>query len=253
MVHSVPNCGFARSYIIAGLRGLAVIDVGSVGTVGDVSAVIGRLGKTLNDIVLIAATHFHIDHIGGIGQMLGKCPPDVKVMFHRIVGDYLTGKRKMSLTKNWVTGFIPASTASIRYIRRFSHLYFESLSGIPVPGLREKINLPYQRDRIEYFGREGQKRYSLDFDDWEVIETPGHTDDSVSFYSETSRELICGDLILNMAKSGRGELNRFYSSRESILQSFDDLARMIMPRTIYPGHGEIIQDADNALRHIKMF
>jgi len=253
MVHPVPKCGLARCYIISGHRGLAVIDAGSVGTVDDVSAAIGQLGKTLNDIRFIAATHFHIDHIGGIGRLLRKCPPDTKVMFHRFVGDYLSGIRKMSLTKNWVSGFIPASIASIRYVRKFSHLRFEGLSGIPIPGLRESIRLPYHYDRIEYFGGGDQKRYRLDFDDWEVLETPGHTEDSVSFYSETSQELICGDLILNMEKGGHGKLNRFYSSREAILRSFDDLSRTVKPKTIYPGHGEIIQDADNALRHVEAF
>jgi glyoxylase-like metal-dependent hydrolase (beta-lactamase superfamily II) len=253
MVHPVENCGFARSYIISGDKGLMVIDAGSIGTVEDITAAIHRLGKTHRDVRFIAATHFHIDHIGGFGEMLSKCPPDTNVLFHRIVGDYLHGKRRISLLKNWIMGLIPATVSSMRNIRKASHLNFESLAGIPLPGLRNRVVLPYQQDRITYFGGDGLKRYPLGFDDWEVIETPGHTEDSVSFYHETSRELVCGDLILNMERGGHGKLNRFYSSREDILASFYDLSRTIKPKVIYPGHGDPIRDSDNALKCVKTF
>lgn len=253
MVHPVLNCGFARSYIISSEEGLVVVDVGSIGTVEDISDLISQLGKTFNDVRFLAATHFHIDHIGGIGCMLCKCPSDTKVLFHWTVADYLEGKRKVSLTKNWIVGFMPASIASVRYVRKFSHLNYESLSGIPLPGLRNRVVLPYRQNRIEYLGGKGLKRYPLGFGDWDVIETPGHTEDSVSFYNETSEELICGDLILNIEKGRHGELNRFYSNRESILESFHDLSNTIGPKIIYPGHGEIIMDTVNALRHVKIF
>lgn len=253
MVHPVPNSGFARSYIVAGRQGFFVVDAGSVGAVKDVSAAIARLGKTMADVRFIVATHFHIDHIGGFGTLLRKCPPDTKILFHWLVADYLMGKRKLSSTKNWLSGFIPASIGSFRYVRKFSHLKFETLSGIPLPALGNPNRLPYPPDRIEYFGGKGVKRYQLGFDNWEVIETPGHTEDSVSFYNEVSKELICGDLILNLKKNRSGELNRFYSNRENILSSFQDLSHMIQPRIIYPGHGEPIKDADNALSLIKAF
>ncbi|MDI6777104.1 MAG: MBL fold metallo-hydrolase [Syntrophales bacterium] len=254
MVHPVLNCGFARSYIISGEDGLMVVDVGSIGTAEDVAAYIhDTAGMMAHDVRYIAATHFHIDHIGGIGHFLRQCSPETRVLFHRFVEGYLTGTRKMSPIKNWFVGLVPASLVSTRYIRRFSHLKFESLSGIPLPGLRKMVNLPYEHSKISYFGEGKCPRYKLGFDDWEVIETPGHTEESVSFYSESSGELICGDLILNMERNGRGKLNRFHWSREVITRTYHDLCGTIGPKVIYPGHGEIIKSGGDALLAVKTF
>lgn len=254
MVHAVLNCGFARSYIISGEDGLMVVDVGSIGTAEDVAAYINNTpGMMLHDVRCIMATHFHIDHIGGIGHFLRKCPPETKVLFHRFVEGYLTGTRKMSPIRNWFVGLVPASLASARYIRRFSHLKFESLSGIPLPGLRNIVNLPYEHNKIGYFGDGKCVRYKISFDDWEVIETPGHTEDSVSLYNELSGELICGDLIVNTEKNGRGKLNLFYWSREVITKTYRDLCNTTNPKVIYPGHGEIITGDGNILLTVKAF
>ena len=254
MVHPVLNCGFARSYIVSGEDGLMVVDVGSIGTAEDVAAYIhDTTGMMLRDVRYIAATHFHIDHIGGIGHLLRQCPPETRVLFHRFVEGYLTKARKMSLIRNWFVGLVPASLASTCYIRRLSHLKFESLSGIPLPGLRNMVNLPYEGNRITYFGDGKCTRYKLGFDDWEVIETPGHTEDSVSFYRESSKEMICGDLIMNMEKNGRGKLNRFHWNREVMVKTYHDLCGTIKPKVIYPGHGEMIKSEGDALLTVKTF
>ncbi|MFA4916204.1 MAG: MBL fold metallo-hydrolase [Syntrophales bacterium] len=254
MIHTIPNCGFACSYIISGDEGLMVVDVSSIGTAEDVVAYINDTpGMKLDDIRYITATHFHIDHIGGIGHLLRQCPPETMVLFHHFVEGYLTGTRHISLIRNWCVGLVPASLASTRYIRRFSHLKFESLAGIPLPGLRRIVNVPYEQNKIRYLGDGKYTRYPIGFDDWEIIETPGHTEDSVSFYSEASGELISGDLILNMEKNGCGRLNRFHWSREVIIKTYHVLCNTIKPKVIYPGHGEIIKSNENALLKVKTF
>jgi len=254
MVHPIKNSGFTRTYIITGRHGLMVVDVGSIGSAEDVVEYItGTLGMKLKDILYIISTHFHIDHIGGIGHLLDKCPPTTKVLFNYMVKDYLNGKRKLSLINNWFVGLVPASLASTRYIRKFSHLQFGSLAGIPLPFLRNIVNLPYRQDRIGYFGYEGVARCKFGFDEWEALATPGHTEDSVCFYNGASGELICGDLILNVKEGGRGSLNRFYWSRKLITDSYNRLCNAIKPQTVYPGHGEIIKGDKNALLDVETF
>jgi len=256
-VHTVPNTGFARAYLIEGEDGLMAVDVGSLGCAKDIAEHITRvLGRTLDDLHYITATHFHIDHIGGIGHLLGLCPPRTRVMFHAMVRNYLTGERKISLIKNWFVGLPPATVVSARYLRRFSHLGVESPTGIPLPGLRNIIRLPFSPDRIDYFGDGEEKISSLGnfgFGRWSVLRTPGHTEDSVCFFNETTAELLSGDLIISISKDGRGELNRFYWRRDRITESYEYLLRTINPMVIYPGHGEVIAGGGDTLSKVKTF
>jgi glyoxylase-like metal-dependent hydrolase (beta-lactamase superfamily II) len=253
-VHTIANTGLSRTYVIEGCDSLMAVDVGSVGSARDVEDYIhNSLGRNLDDLRYVTATHFHIDHIGGMGYLIKRCPQTTQVLFHNHVKDYLSGRRKISLIRNWFSGLVPVSLASTRYIRRISHLAFMNLAGIPLPGIRNIVDLPYGRERIMYFGAEGHRRYKLGFDQWDVIETPGHTEDSVSFFHKQTGEFICGDLIVNVPKGGRGTLNRFHWRGDVIKDSFQYLRDSINPVVIYPGHGDIIRDKDDALMGVETF
>ena len=279
MVYAVPNCGFARSYVISGKDGLMVVDAGSVGTAEDLSTVIkSQPGMSMDMVKYITATHFHIDHIGGIGPFLAECPATTKVMFHSLIRSYLAGEKRISLMGGWHIGLIPAAILSLRYVKKISHCCVKGLAGIPVPGIRLLVRVPYDEGRIGYFGypvaktettvsqerkknpaiREWPflsefKRYHLGFDQWEVIETPGHTEDSISLFDLESEALICGDLIVNMGRNGSGKLNPFCWDKKTLVRTYEFLCSTLSPKTIYPGHGEAIQDRDNALLKVKPF
>ncbi|MBN2255486.1 MAG: MBL fold metallo-hydrolase [Deltaproteobacteria bacterium] len=251
-VHCLENTGLSRTYIIEGADSLMAVDVGSLGAAKDTVSYIRRhLKRDMGELSRIAATHFHIDHIGGIGSLLTMCGPATKVLFNYRVKDYLSGKKKISLIKNWFTGLVPASLVSLCRVRRLSHFAFMSGAGIPVPAMRRYVKLPFEGERIIYFGRENARRFKLGFDSWEVIDTPGHTEDSVSLYNEPTGELICGDFILNIRRNGGGMLNRFHWDGGRIKESFSYVTRTLAPRHVYPGHGDVIRDENNALRNVK--
>jgi glyoxylase-like metal-dependent hydrolase (beta-lactamase superfamily II) len=251
MVHPVPEGGLVRAYIISGADGLMVVDPGSVGAAEAVMTVIRRInGRSMADVKGIVATHFHIDHIGGIGRLLRECPTGTPVLFHRRVRDYLNGDRSLPRMENWFASFFAAALKSFRYVRRPSHLWFESLAGIPLPGFGNRFPPPFGKERIRWLGGEGIVRYGIGFDGWDVIETPGHTGESISLYHEEGRELLCGDLILNLDRDG-GRLNPFYENRAAIEKTFRFLCESIRPRVIYPGHGEIIRGGENVLPGVR--
>jgi glyoxylase-like metal-dependent hydrolase (beta-lactamase superfamily II) len=252
MVHAIPKSGFARTCLIEEDEGLMVVDVGSIGVAQEIEVYCTQvLRKSLQDIRLITATHFHIDHIGGIGTMLRKCSPETRVLFHPFVKEYLAGTRELSPMKNWMKGLLPTMIASCSGIGKLSHLTFESLAGVPLSITRNRHYLPYEA-WIGYFDAKRLPRYRIDFGDWEIIVTPGHTEDSVSFYSDATRELICGDLIIG-GKDGTGCPNRFCWDEALIQEALKMLNEIICPRIIYPGHGAIIADDENAFRVVSSF
>jgi glyoxylase-like metal-dependent hydrolase (beta-lactamase superfamily II) len=247
-VHALPHTGLSRTYLVETNASFLAVDVGSIGAAMDVVEYITvSLGKSLDSLQYITATHFHIDHIGGIRYLLKQCRTKPTILFHKKIREYKEGGRRISLIRNWRTGLVPASISSLRHVRRVSHFGFMSLAGIPLPGVRTFTTLPFDGTEIVYFGHEKERRYPLGFGGWEVIETPGHTEDSLSFFHQATGELISGDLIINIGKGGRGQLNRFHWSKNTIRESFAYLTENIRPKIIYPGHGAIIKDSENAL------
>jgi len=180
-----------------------------------------------------------------------KCSPATRVLFHPFVKEYLTGRRELSPMKNWMDGLVPIMIASCSGVGKLSHVAFETFAGVPLSAMKDRCCLPYE-PRVRYFDAERLPRYRLDFGDWEIIATPGHTEDSVSFYSAATKELICGDMIIG-GKDGTGCLNRFCWDEGMIQEAFKMLNELICPRTIYPGHCDIITDDENAFRKVEFF
>ncbi len=253
MVHPIPCSGLAQTYLIVDEGdGLMVVDVGSVGAALAVEDFcVHTLKRSLQAIRIIAATHFHIDHIGGISALLAKCSPKTTVLFHPLVKAYLTAGRPLSPMRNWIIGLLPTLLAGGFGIRKWSDLTFDGAAGVPLPYFRNRQGVSYA-DRIRYIEGGRFPRSRIGFGDWEVISAPGHTEDSVVFFNEPSGELISGDLILGR-RDGRGYVNHFCWDEGQIRRTFAALTETIRVRIIYPGHGPVIWHDRDAFRKVDRF
>ena len=254
MVHPIPGSGLAQTYLITDENdGLMVVDCGSVGTARSIDDFCTHtIKRSLLAIRIIAATHFHIDHIGGFGALLAKCSPKTVVLFHPLMKAYLKAHRPLSPMRNWVTGLLPTLIAGGFFgVRKWSDLAYDGLAGAPLPFFRDQQRVSYA-DRIRYLEGNRLPRSRIDFGGWEVIAAPGHTEESVVFYNERSGELIAGDLILGR-KDGRGYLNRFCWDEGQTQRTFAALAEKLHVRIIFPGHGPVVWSAEDAFRKIDCF
>jgi len=252
MVHNIPDCGLSNTYLIEEGTGLVVVDVGSIGAAQAVEDYCTHtLKRSLRAIRFIAATHFHIDHIGGVDALLSKCPPKTTVLFHPLVKAYLKAHRPLSPMRNWFTGLLPTLIAGRFDVRKWSDLAFDGPAGVPLPFFRDLQRVSYA-DRIRYLEGNRLPRSPIGFGGWEVITAPGHTEDSIVFFNETTGELISGDLILGR-RDGSGYLNRFCWDEEWSRRSFAALTETIRPRTIYPGHGPVVWSAEDAFQKVDCF
>jgi glyoxylase-like metal-dependent hydrolase (beta-lactamase superfamily II) len=254
MVHPIPGSGIAQAYLITDEKdGLMIVDVGSVGAARAVEDFCTHsIKRSLMAIRIIAATHFHIDHIGGIAALLSKCSPKTTVLFHPLVKAYLKAGRPISPMKHWVTGLVPTLiTGGFFGIRKWSDLTFDGSAGVPLPFFRDLQSVSYA-DRIRYLEGNRLPRSKVGFGDWEVIAAPGHTEESVVFFSEASGELISGDLILGR-KDGRGYVNRFCWDEGQTRRTFAALTEMLRVRIIFPGHGPVVWSAEDAFQKVDCF
>lgn len=253
MVHPIPGSGIAQTYLITDENGgLMVVDCGSVGAARAVEDFCTHsIKRSLMAIRFIAATHFHIDHIGGIAALLEKCSPKTTVLFHPLVKAYLKANRPISPMRNWTTGLFPTLIAGGFGVRKWSDLTFDGPAGVPLPFFRDLQEVTYA-DRIRYLEGNRLPRSRIGFGDWEVIAAPGHTEESVVFFNEASGELISGDLILGR-KDGRGYVNYFCWYEDQIRRSFAALTEMLRVRIIFPGHGPVIWSAEDAFRKVDCF
>jgi len=253
MVHPIPGSGLAQTYLISDESdGLMVVDCGSVGAARSVEEFCTHaIKRSLMAIRIIAATHFHIDHIGGIAALLEKCSPKTMVLFHPLVKAYLKAGRPLSPMRHWITGLLPTLIGGAFGVRKWSDLAFDGPAGVPLPFFRDLQHVSYA-DRIQFLEGNRLPRSRIGFGGWEVIAAPGHTEESMVFYNEASEELIAGDLILGR-KDGRGYLNQFCWDDDQSRRTFAALSDSIRVRVIYPGHGPVIWSAEDVFRKVDGF
>jgi glyoxylase-like metal-dependent hydrolase (beta-lactamase superfamily II) len=254
MVHPIPGSGLAQTYLITDEKdGLMVVDCGSIGAARAVEDFCTHtIKRSLMAIRIIAATHFHIDHIGGIAALLAKCSPKTVVLFHPLVKAYLKAARPLSPMRHWVTGLVPTLIAGgFIGVRKWSDLAFDGPVGVPLPLFQDRQRVSYAH-RIRYLEGNRLPRSRIGFGRWKVIAAPGHTEESVVFYNEASGELITGDLVLGR-KDGRGYLNRFCWNEGQTRRTAAMLAETIHVRIIFPGHGPVVWSAEDAFRKVGGF
>jgi len=80
MIHHIEG-GYANTYLIEGKEGLTAVDVGSNLAAEMIQKIITeQYGGKAETLKLITATHFHIDHIGGIAR-LKELFPEAEIQF----------------------------------------------------------------------------------------------------------------------------------------------------------------------------
>jgi len=152
MVHPIPGSGIAQTYLITDEKdSLMVVDCGSVGAAWAVEDFCAHtIKRSLMAIRIIAASHFHFDHIGGIAALLSKCSSKTMVLFHPLVKAYLEAGRPLSPMRNWFTGLFPALVAGGFFgVRKLSDLTFDGAAGVPLHFFRDQQRVSYE-ERIRY-------------------------------------------------------------------------------------------------------
>jgi len=193
---------FVYSYALVGKR-ICLIDAGVSGTSGLIEEALKSLGRSIEEVKLVLLTHAHPDHIGG-------CPA-VRERSGAVFGAHEVDRR-------WI------EDVERQYRERPILNFFELVAG---PVAVEKVLK--EGDRIEWDTGKHIR----------VIETPGHSLGSLSFFFEEEGALFSGDAI-----PAAGTLPIYVDPRASI-ESIKKLQKMPGVRYLFsswhePLTGEVI-------------
>jgi hydroxyacylglutathione hydrolase len=235
-VHLIRG-GYANTYLIEDGTSLVAVDVGTATAANTIHKYLREQSGNLPPLQMVTATHFHIDHVGGISRIVHLFP-HAKVCFVTDVGDYLQRRKKLALfpIAKWLKGLVPVVMAQENHLRNTAASLTSDKVAIPLPLLRNLLPSRYSPECTLDQGCEVPY-----LPQWDLITTPGHTPDSICLYHSGEGILISGDTILNMR--GSGELNNFCTDCEKIKESFQKLLPLKI-RTVYPGHGAPLYNLD---------
>ena len=103
-VHRIQG-GYANTYLIEDGNSLVAVDVGTAAAADSINDYVHDQNRSLPPLRMVTATHFHIDHVGGISRMV-QLFPELRVCFVTAVGDYLQRRKKLALfpPAKWLKG-----------------------------------------------------------------------------------------------------------------------------------------------------
>ncbi len=215
-----------------------------------------ELGHTPGDVKRVALTHYHVDHLGGVG----------------------------ALRRRGVDFELAAHSEAVQSIEHFTVEHSEDMEGMEALlrdyGVPEDVRatfVAHRRSRLEVqpswaeatsVERALHDGDGLDFKDFslEVIHAPGHTAGHVVFQNRGTGTLISGDTIMsgavphteNYYLEGLPEPEdpaRRHPRFKGLLAYRNSLRRLKREgvRTILPGYGGVIRAADRAIREALLF
>jgi len=213
-IHQVPDMGFSNAYVVE-LEGpsLAVIDTGTPGKEGRILEYVGSLGRKPEDVSYIILTHPDGDHSGSAAAL--KRLTGAELAIGKLDAPRLSGEKKLKETRG--------------------------LGGVMLGIFGAMMKVERVKPDIEL--NEGSAIGQLS-----IIDTPGHTDGSISIY-QPGVAIFVGDLVRTDG-AGRLKLASANMSRNmgQVKLSVERISKFEFQKLL-PGHGRPIEvQASKALK-----
>jgi len=177
-------------------------------------------------------THAHPDHVGGMPHVLERHRPTV--LLPSRCANYLAGEKPRGSGIDNLIRFLPVLSGQkfdFATMREFASAGRKIGFGGP-----KTLTIPFAPD-----GFLDPAKAPDSLAGWEVIEAPGHTDDSTCLYHEATATLISGDAVVTL--DGRAWFNPEWIDT-GLAASTEEMLRELKVQHLLPGHGHPIESPD---------
>ncbi|WP_089729810.1 MBL fold metallo-hydrolase [Candidatus Thiosymbion oneisti] len=157
--------GLAACYLIRAGDRLAFVETGTARSVPRMLALVSALGLTPEAVDYVIPTHVHLDHAGGAGDLMARCPK-ARLVVHPKGADHMLDPSKLV-----------AGATAVYGAEEFAR-HFDTLTPIPA----ERVMVAEDSLVIDLNGR------PLTF-----IDTPGHANHHGCIFDEHTRGWFTGD------------------------------------------------------------
>lgn len=195
-----------NTYLFAHKNGLCILDPGDkVDIIKQKVDYLLQKNNFSDNEISIVLTYGHLDHVGAV-KGLKKFFPNAKV--------FISSKDKLCLGKN---------SYNFQYedfARSGMGFYVENM-------LPDENDLP---DADNFFS-DGE----VLFEDWQILETPGHTQGSSCLYNEKEKILFSGDTLF---WNSYGRTDLYGGDEFQMIESLKKLLSLPDDVKVFPGHGK---------------
>ena len=205
-----------------------VVDLGMPSQIPFVAKVLSDRGSDLSELGAAIATHGHADHVGGLPTLRDQ--QGTAVYLPIAIAEMRAGTRALRPPGiREVSQILPVMASQPRDLAASREV---SGTAASIGWNGKEVRLPFEPDS---WLSDGDHLPGLP--DWQVLNTPGHSDDSTCLFHAPSRTLLSGDAVLSA--NGRAWFNPEFVDPELSAMSEARL-RALDVEYLLPGHGLVV-------------
>lgn len=208
---------------------------------------INDLGYQIKDIEQVIITHEHSDHIGLLPEIMAHSNAIVRAP--KVIEGWFSQPTEMKKRQG---DFNKKIFSTVGFPQK---IYNQVLQFVEMTKLGRQIQ---EMDRIHFY--EAGDFLRIGNTEWEILNTPGHSLTQYVFLQKQEKRIFGSDMLLPIAPmpilmENPNKKDEPVQPLIDLLHSFERLKKYNI-QTVYPGHGETFQDAnqmiDKQLARIQM-
>ena len=202
-----------------------VVDLGMPSQIPLVAKVLSDRGSDLSELGAAIATHGHADHVGGLPTLRDQ--QGTAVYLPIAIAEMRAGTRALRPPGiREVSQILPVMASQPRDLAASREV---SGTAASIGWNAKEVRLPFEPDS---WLSDGDHLPGLP--DWQVLNNPGHSDDSTCLFHAPSRTLLAGDAVLSA--NGRARFNP--ACVDPALSAISEgRPRPLDVEYVLPGHG----------------